>query len=212
MGCSAKSEILHDMAEDRILSSVNIALPDEIRGNATKALQFLLPLITKSGRNQKGLSAMWITEYNRRKKMLQSFAASATPTLKGRVDGGLCVALVLRMRPVPPVPLMLFPNGGATVGFGQFHVCRVRVASPERLHAPALPSVMQQSQCIATDELPPLPRSAGRRSLECDGAAVTRLTRARSEPTVTAPSTRASSGPGSRSRPRPSPRRIPANS
>ena len=45
-GLISKPEILYDLAEDRLLSSVE-TLPDEIRGNATKALQLLLPLITK---------------------------------------------------------------------------------------------------------------------------------------------------------------------
>ena len=45
-GLVSKSEVLHDVAEDRLLSSME-ELPDEIRGNATKALQLLLPLINK---------------------------------------------------------------------------------------------------------------------------------------------------------------------
>ncbi len=45
-GQLSKGEVLHDIAEDLVLSSVD-KLPDELRSQATKALQFLLPLLNK---------------------------------------------------------------------------------------------------------------------------------------------------------------------
>ena len=45
-GQLSRREVLHDIAEDLILSSVE-TLPGELRSQATKALQFLLPLLSK---------------------------------------------------------------------------------------------------------------------------------------------------------------------